>query len=185
MAFSHGGGQGISAVPGPYCCDQCHKIYAKQENVVHTKYLRPRQQILRLRSNLDEVFITQARKRHININSFVQLVLGRPRVCPGDFTGFVPGTNPVKTWDEPGFSRLFYTVEARFHRACPWDKPGLSLGQSRGRRAAQKVYVKKVHVPFSLANHMCIGAEGICPNQQQYESAATGHFRIYVRCSGN
>ena len=42
-------------------------------------------------------------------------------------------------------------MEARFHRACPWDKPGLSQGQSRGRRAAQKVYVKKVYVPFSLA----------------------------------
>ena len=47
---------------------------------------------------------TQARKRHTNINFFVRLVLGRPRVCPGDFTGFVPGTNPVKTWDKPGFS---------------------------------------------------------------------------------
>ena len=46
---------------------------------------------------------------------------------------------------------IFYRVEARFHRVCPWDKPGLSLGQSRGRRAAQKVYVKKVYVPFSLA----------------------------------
>ena len=78
----------------------------------------------------------QARKRHININFFVRLVLGRPQVCPGDFTGLVPGTNPVKTWDTPGFS------------------PGLSLGQarlSRGRRVAQKVYVKKVYVPFSLA----------------------------------
>ena len=36
--------------------------------------------------------------------------------------GFVPGTNPVK-----------------------------SPGQTRGRRAAQKVYVKKAYVPFSLA----------------------------------
>ena len=83
----------------------------------------------------------QARKRHININFFVRLVLGRPRVCPGDFTGFVPGTNPVKTWDKPGFSPYF-------HRICPWDKPGLSQKQSRGRRASQKVYVKKVYVPF-------------------------------------
>ena len=33
----------------------------------------------------------QARKRHININFFVRLVLGR-------------GTNPVKTWDKPRFS---------------------------------------------------------------------------------
>ena len=29
----------------------------------------------------------QARKRHININFSVRLVLGRTRVCPGDFTG--------------------------------------------------------------------------------------------------
>ena len=92
----------------------------------------------------------QARKRYININFFVRLVLG--------FTGFVPGTNPVCPWDKPGenlgqtqvFS-LFYTVEARFHRVCPWDKPSSSLGQSRGRREAQRVYVKKVYVPFSLA----------------------------------
>ena len=66
------------------------------------------------------------------------------------FTGFVPGTNPVCPWDKPGEKQgqtqefsLFYTVEARFHRVCPWDKPGLSQ--------AQKVYVKKVYVPFSLA----------------------------------
>ena len=93
----------------------------------------------------------QARKRHININLFVRLVLG--------FTGFVPGTNPVCPWDKSGenlgqtqFFSLFYTVEARFHRVCPWDKPGLSLGQSRGRKEAQKVYVKNIYVPFSLAN---------------------------------
>ena len=104
-------------------------------------------------------FIGQARKRHININFFVRLV--------PVFTGFVPGTNRVCPWDKSGeklgqtqeFS-LFYTVEARFHRVCPWDKPGLSLGQSRGRRAAQKVYVKKVYVPFSLAN-----AERNCPEK--------------------
>ena len=92
----------------------------------------------------------QARKRHININFFFRLV--------PVFTGFVPGTTPVCPWDKPGEKQgqtqefsLFYTVEARFHRVCPWDKPGLSQGQSRGRRAAQKVYVKKVYVPFSLA----------------------------------
>ena len=66
-------------------------------------------------------------------------------------TQFVPGTNPLKNRETQEFS-LFYTVEARFHRVCPWDKPSLSQGQSRGRRAAQKVYVKKVYVPFSLAN---------------------------------
>ena len=79
---------------------------------------------------------------------FCPVGLGTTPDLSGDFTGFVPGTNPVKT--------LSYTVEARFHRACPWDKPGLSQGQSRGRRAAQKVYVKRVYVPFSLArSHLC------------------------------
>ena len=58
---------------------------------------------------------------------------------------------PVGLGTTPGLSR-------GFHRVCPWDKfgenpanPGLSLGQTRGRRAAQKVYVKKGYVPFSLA----------------------------------
>ena len=93
---------------------------------------------------------SQARKGHININFFVRLV--------PVFTGFVPGTNPVCPWDKSGEKQghtqefsLFYTVEARFHRVCPWNKPGLSQGQSRGRRAAQKVYVKTFYVPFSLA----------------------------------
>ena len=74
-------------------------------------------------------------KMHININFFVRLVLGRPRVCPGDFTRFVPGTSP-------GFLLIL-------HSGSPAN-PGLSLGQSRGRRAAQKVYVKKVYVNMCL-----------------------------------
>ena len=44
------------------------------------------------------------------------------------------------------------------HSGSPAN-PGLSLGQSQvcpGRRAAQKVYVKKVYVPFSLANRGCM-----------------------------
>ena len=80
---------------------------------------------------------------NIKISFFVQLVLGRPRVCPGISLGLSLGQTRV-------FS-LFYTVEALRPRVCPWDKPSLSLGQSRGRRAAQKVYVKKVFVPFLLA----------------------------------
>ena len=74
---------------------------------------------------------------------------------------------PVGLGTTPGLSR-------EFHRVCPWDKfgenlgqirvfslfykverpasPGLSLPQTRGRKAAQKVYVQKVYVPFSLAN---------------------------------
>ena len=96
--------------------------------------------------------------RDININFFVRLVLRRSRVCPGDFTGFgfVPGTNPLRTWDKPGFSPYFTQWKPSFHRVCPWDKPSLSLGQSRGRRAAQKVYVKKVYVPSLLARIQAI-----------------------------
>ena len=81
----------------------------------------------------------QARKRHININSFVRLVF------------FVPGTNPVKNWDTPGFLLILHSGglispglslgQTRFVPAR--DKPGLSQGHSRGRRAAQKVDVKK------------------------------------------
>ena len=113
----------------------------------------------------------QARKRHINIIFFVRLV--------PVFTGFVPGTNPVCPWDKSGEKQgqtqefsLFYTVEARFHRVCPWDKPGLSQGQSRGRRAAQKVYVKKVYVPFSLAIRCCFC--WCCCNQAWYWSGQIG-----------
>ena len=73
----------------------------------------------------------QARKRHINMNFFVRLVLGRPRVCPGDFTGFVPGTNPEKTSDKAGFSPYFTQWKPNFtgfvpgtNPVCPWDNPG-------------------------------------------------------------
>ena len=81
--------------------------------------------------------ISQARKRHINISFFVRLVLGRPRVCPRDFTGFVPGTNPVRTWDKPGFSPYFTQWKPDLtefvpgaNPACPWDKPG-EIGRHR------------------------------------------------------
>ena len=73
---------------------------------------------------------SERKKKHISCKKkahkhklFVRLVLGRPRVCPGDFTGFVPGTNPVKTWDNPGFLLIL-------HSGSPIS-PGLSLGQTR------------------------------------------------------
>ena len=62
-------------------------------------------------------------------------------------TQFVPGTNPGCPGDKPRFSPYF----------TQW-KPSLSLGQARfvpgtnrWRMAAEKVYVLKVYVPFSLA----------------------------------
>ena len=55
----------------------------------------------------------------------------RARDCPGDFTGFVPGTEPVKTWDKPGFSPYFTQRKPDFtglvpgtKPVCPWDNPG-------------------------------------------------------------
>ena len=69
----------------------------------------------------------QARKRHININFLVRLLLGHP--------GNVPGTNRVCPRDKVGLSQgqtqvfsLFYTAEAQFvpgtNPVCPWDIPG-------------------------------------------------------------
>ena len=102
-------------------------------------------------------------------------VLKRDTQGPKTMIGLLPGKKkahkhkffyPVGLGTTPGLSR-------GFHRVCPWDKPGenlgtnpgfllilhngspanpgLSLGQSQGRRAVQKVYVKKVYVAFSLA----------------------------------
>ena len=83
-----------------------------------------------------------------------------PGLCFGDFTGFVPGTKPVKTCDKPGFSPLFYTGSPDFTGFVPGTSPVKVPGQSRKRRAAQKDYVKKVYVPFSLAKeHACFGAD--------------------------
>ena len=69
-----------------------------------------------------------------------------PGMCLGQI-GLFPGTNPLCPRDKPRFSPYF----------TQW-KPSLSLGQTqfvpgttRGRRAAQNVYVSKVYVPFSLA----------------------------------
>ena len=73
----------------------------------------------------------QARKRHININILLRLALGRPH-CPRD--------KPGCPWDKSRFSP--YLIKWR---------PSSPLGQTRGRRAAEKVYVVKVDVPFLLA----------------------------------
>ena len=66
-------------------------------------------------------------------------------------TQFVPGTNPVKNWDKPRIS--FTQWKPGKPGFVPGTNPGLSLGQTRGRREEQRVYVKKVYVPFSLAKN--------------------------------
>ena len=94
----------------------------------------------------------QARKRHININFLVRLLLGHPGNVPGTKdkpglspgqSGFVPGTNP-------GFLLILHSGSP----VCPLDKPSLSLGQFRGRRAADRVYVLKVYVPFPFPRNL-------------------------------
>ena len=76
--------------------------------------------------------LDQARKRHININFLVRLLLGHP--------GNVPGTNRVCPRDKVGFSQgqtqvffLFYTAESQFvpgtNPVCPWDIPGTKGGR--------------------------------------------------------
>ena len=68
----------------------------------------------------------------ININFLVRLLLGRP----GEYLVDKPRFSPYFTQWKPSLSQ---------------GQPSLSLGQSRGRRAAEEVYVLKVYVPFSLA----------------------------------
>ena len=78
----------------------------------------------------------QAHKHKLNF--LVRLLLGRPGECPGDKprvlgkSGFVPGTIP-------GFLLVFYNGSP----VSPRDNPG-------DEGAAERVYVLKDYVPFSL-----------------------------------
>ena len=90
-----------------------------------------------LRASLRLLFPQNSGKKKAHKHKlFGPVALGTPRECPGDKP--VPGTNP-------GFLLSLH-----------W-KPSLSLGQTqfvpgtfRGRRAAERVYVLKVYVPFSF-----------------------------------
>ena len=66
--------------------------------------------------------------------------------APGLSRGFHPGTNSVKIWETPGFSPYVAQCKPGKPGLVPGTNPGLSLGQTRGRRAAQKAYVNKVYV---------------------------------------
>ena len=50
-----------------------------------------------------------------------------PGISPG-LTGFVPGTKPTLSQGQTQVSSLFYTMEAQFvpgtNPVCPWDNPG-------------------------------------------------------------
>ena len=115
--------------------------------------------------------LAQARKRHINITFFGVVAL---RTAPGlsrGQTGFVPGTSPLCSRDTPRFTPYF----THGSPVCPSDKPSLSLGQSRGRGAAEKNYVLGVHLPFSLA---------ICAYQLEFPGAQRlKHFQSRMKCS--
>ena len=73
--------------------------------------------------------IFQARKRHTNVKFLVRLPLGRSRVClrgkAGLSLGQTPGTHPCFL--------LICTVEAQFvpgtNRVCPWTNPGSKGGR--------------------------------------------------------
>ena len=111
---------------------------------------------------------------------FGPVLLGRPLECPGNKPGCVPGTNRVCPGDKPGLSLRqsgfvpgtnpgFLLVLHNGSPVCPRDKPSLSLGQSRGRRAADRVYVLNVYVPFLLPNAVLSGylffAHGHCGSE--------------------
>ena len=86
----------------------------------------------RIDSSLRQVSdLIQARKRHIDTNVLVQLFLARPQECPRD---------------KPRFLLILHNGSP----VRPRDKPSLSLGPSRGRKVAERVYVLKDYVPFSL-----------------------------------
>ena len=69
----------------------------------------------------------QARKRHINIDSLVRLPLGRPRDCRRD-KRICPWDKPTLSQGQTQVFSLFYTMEAQFvpgtNPVCPWDNPG-------------------------------------------------------------
>ena len=89
-------------------------------------------------------------------------------MSPGQ-TGFVPGTKWVCPRDKPRFSPYF----------TQW-KPSLSLGQTRfvpgtfrGRRAAERVYVLKVYVPFSFPSEAADLLEAPKPRKIKSSSKVT------------
>ena len=80
--------------------------------------------------------------------------LSGPVGCSWDDPGNVPGTNRVCPWDKLGFPG----TNPGFLLILQSGSPGLSQGQTQfvlgtspGQRAAERVYVLKVHVPFFVS----------------------------------
>ena len=72
---------------------------------------------------------------------FCPVGLGTTPGLSEDFTGFVPGTNPVKTWDKPGFSPYFTQWKPDFTGFVPGTNPVCHRAAKGGR---QKGIGKKV-----------------------------------------
>ena len=68
--------------------------------------------------------VNQARKRHININFLVRLLLGRPRECLGDKPGLPPGQTHFVPGTIPGFLLILHTGSPVCPRALSLGQPG-------------------------------------------------------------
>ena len=125
--------------------------------------------------------MNQARKRHININLFVRLVLGRPRDKPGFspyFTqwkprkpGFVPGTNLVCPWDNPG-------DEGR-HRKFMWKKCMCLFCSLMNGGSSVSYLACTPCVPWFCTSFIGVEAEALLDYQEQ----AGVHFHCTVEPS--
>ena len=100
----------------------------------------------------------QARKRHVNISFFVRLVLGRPRVCPGISPCLSLGQIRWTTWDKPGFSPYFTQWMPDFtgfvpgtNPVCPWDSPG---DEGRHRKLGHRSCRTKVPEFFEFSSRI-------------------------------
>ena len=98
---------------------------------------------------------TSGKKKAHKHKLFGPVALGTPPECPRDKPGLSPGQSGFVPGTNPGFLLILHSGSP----VCPWDIPSLSLGHSqfvpgtfRGRRAADRVYVLKVYVPFSFPN---------------------------------
>ena len=98
----------------------------------------------------------QSGKRHININFLVRLGLGRPRDCPREEPGLVPGTNPLCPRDKPRFSPYLHNGSPELSQGQTQFVPGTILGMKGGR----EVYVLKVYV-FRWLQNKCSQNPGL------------------------
>ena len=122
-------------------------------------------------------FFSGKKKAHKH-NFFCPVGLG---TTPGLSQGF-HRTNPVKTWDTPGFSSYFSHWKPDFtglvpgtNPVCFWGNPG-----DEGRHCS--VYVKIIYVPLSLASFLGRGEKAPAPCfnfTKETASFTKGRFRPY------